>query len=270
MYLLSDILTYIRRLIKTPNNASVPDNLLIDYINRFWLNDVDARLQLFDLKTKYQFVTTPGVDQYNMPMYSVQRPAGSTIDFYPVYQGFTTPCYINGIDVPLQTQKDAFYSIWPNVIQQFPAIATGNDQNNFLYTIQIPLLPSTSPQNPPFNPILRGHIDINGIVTIGNALSQDVPADPPIFASFPPFPLNPNQINIPTTSIDAKVFITTINSVGKNVVITDSGAFLTSNNNLGLLLNQGPAPYGNTILPIAYSATRNVVNYQTGTIYVTI
>ena len=34
--------------------------------------DVDARLQLFDLKTTYQFQTSPGVDQYNMPLYNIQ------------------------------------------------------------------------------------------------------------------------------------------------------------------------------------------------------
>jgi hypothetical protein len=72
MNLLQDIITYIRRIIKSPSNASITDDLLIDYINRFWIMDVDARMQLFDLKSKYQFLTTPGIDRYNMPLYNVK------------------------------------------------------------------------------------------------------------------------------------------------------------------------------------------------------
>ena len=114
MDLLSDIITYVRRIIKSPSNAVITDNLIIDYINRFWIMDVDARIQLFDLKTKYQFQTQPGVDQYNMPLYSVQTEPGSqSIGYYPVYQGFVGPCYINGIQVPFQTEKTWFYNVWP-------------------------------------------------------------------------------------------------------------------------------------------------------------
>src|ERR1700678_1944833 len=101
MNLLQDIITYIRRIIKSPSDSVISDNLIIDYINRFWLMDVDARMQLFDLKTKYQFQTTPGIDQYNMPLYSVQtEPGGQQIASFPVYQGFLMPVRINGISVP--------------------------------------------------------------------------------------------------------------------------------------------------------------------------
>jgi len=95
MNLLQDVITYIRRIVKTPSNAQLSDNLIIDYINRFWLLDVDARIQLFDLKTKYGFQTTPFVTSYNMPLYGVngyalQSEAGSQIiSPYPVYQGAT-------------------------------------------------------------------------------------------------------------------------------------------------------------------------------------
>ena len=92
MNLLSDIITYVRRIIKSPSNADISDNLIIDYINRFWIMDVDARMQLFDLKKKYQFQTAAGVDRYNMPLYSVQTESGGQqIGMYPVYQGFLSP-----------------------------------------------------------------------------------------------------------------------------------------------------------------------------------
>ena len=53
MNLLNDIITYVRRIVKAPSNTVLTDDLIIDYINRFWIMDVDARIQLFDLKTQY-------------------------------------------------------------------------------------------------------------------------------------------------------------------------------------------------------------------------
>ncbi len=104
MFFLRDIITYVRRIIKTPSNLIITDNLIIDYINRFWISDVDARMQVFDLKTKYQFQTSPGVDQYNMPLYSIQsetpgQPNSQDVGMYPVYQGFIGPAYITNTEV---------------------------------------------------------------------------------------------------------------------------------------------------------------------------
>jgi len=177
MNLLGDILTYIRRIIKSPSNASITDNLLIDYINRFWIMDVDARVQLFDLKSKYQFQTTPGVDRYNMPLYNVQiEPGAQDIGMYPVYQGFSSPCYINGIQVPFQIQKNQFYNIWPNIVQNLGVVATANGTPG-PYTLQVPIIGPPSPPNPPFSGLSRGHIDITGIIALGNNV------DPPIVDS---------------------------------------------------------------------------------------
>lgn len=268
MFILDDIITYMRRILKTPSNSSITDSLLIDYINRFWINDVDARIQLFDLKTKYQFFTTPGVDQYNMPLYDTYNESvGSgltpqSIGMYPVYQGVVGPCYINGINVALQTQKNGFFNIWPNIVQQNNAIAIGNGTST--YTIQLPILPSISPQNPPFNPILRGHIDMTGIMNIGTNI------DPPTGALFPLVSGSTTNINIPVTSMFPMVWITSLDAEGNNVIVSDSGFFLNSNTNYGLLMSPGKAPFGNQVLSSnIYSTTQNTVNYLTGTINVT-
>jgi hypothetical protein len=264
--LLSDIITYIRRIIKSPSNNIITDTLIIDYINRFWIMDVDARMQLFDLKAKYQFQTTPGVDRYNMPLYNVQTEPGSqTIGMYPVYQGFISPCYINGIQVPLQTQKNAFTNIWPNVVQNMPAITTGNGTTG-PYTLTFPIAPAnTTPVNTPVECILRGHVDIAGIMSTGN--NQD-----------PPFGTTLNT-NIPFTSIDSAVFITSMDGNGNNVVVADSGQFLnngvTNISNYGLLMSQVPTgtqglnPFGYSALSGGYSITSNTVNYFTGVATVT-
>ncbi len=254
MQLLSDIITYVRRIIKSPSDASISDNLIIDYINRFWINDVDARMQLFDLKTKYQFTTTPGVDKYNMPLYDVQiEPGGQNIGMYPVYQGFLSPAYINGIQVPLQTQKNSFFNIYPNVAQTLQVVAVG-DGTVGPYNIQLPILANSSPINPPVQGILRGHVDMAGIIATGNNI------DPPVVSAF--------ATTIPVTSVDAAVFITSTDATGANVVVTDSGQMLAGNVNYGLLMQPGPAPFGNTSLG-TYSITENTINYLTGEINVT-
>jgi len=260
MNYLSSIITYVRRIIKSPSNADITDNLIIDYINRFYVSDVDARLQLFDLKKSYQFQTIPGVDKYNMPLYSVQTEGSnptSNVGMYPVYQGFLSPAFINGIQCPLRTQEYSFYNIWPNIIQNLGTVATGNNTAG-PYTINIPILAnSTMPTNPPVQALLRGHVDTTGIIATG------VNQDPPFGTT-----INPK---IPSTSINSAVWFTSSDAYGNNVVVQDSGQFLYdgANNqfNYGLLMSPGPAPYGNSPLggpsPV-YSTTQNTINYLTG------
>jgi len=256
MFLLQDIITYIRRLIKTPSNSTIPDNLIIDYINRFWIIDVDARLQLFDLKTKYVFQTQPGVDQYNMPLYSIQiEPGNQTIGFYPVYQGFLAPARVNGINVPWYTERSTFYDTWPNYVQSLAPTTVG-DGTNGPYTIQLPFAPNVviSP-NQPASGILRGHVDITGIIATGSN------ADPIVG--------NTLNLSVPTTSVYSAVYFTSINASGENVIVADSGQFLSGNVNYGLLMQPGPAPFGNSVLAGGYSTTSNTINYNTGIATVT-
>ena len=260
MNFLSDVITYIRRIIKSPSDSLISDNLIIDYINRFWIMDVDARMQLFDLKKTYQFQTIPGVDKYNMPLYNVQTEGNnpsSNIGMYPVYQGFVSPAYINGIQVPLHTQEYSFYNIWPKVTQQLNVVATGDGGAN--YDITIPILAnSTTPTNPPIQALLRGHVDTSGIIATG------VNIDPPFSNTINPV--------IPNTSIESAVWFTSIDAYGNNVIVQDSGQFLFDGHNeayYGLLMQPGPAPYGNLPLSGGYSTTLNTINYLTGVANVT-
>jgi len=222
--------------------------------------DVDARVQLFDLKTKYQFQTMPVVDRYNMPLYSVQTESGNqTIGMYPVYQGFLDTCFINGIQVPLQTQKNPFFNIWPNVVQNLGVVATG-DGTSGPYQLQVTIIGPPAPPNPPFNGLLRGHIDISGIMATGDNI------DPPIADNVTAPTLIPM---IPVTSTDSAFFLTSIAADGSNVVVADSGIFLDGAVNYGLLINPGKAPFGNTPLGGGYTTTSNTINYFTGQVNVT-
>jgi len=212
-------------------------------------------MQVFDLKTSYQFQTQPGVDRYNMPLYNLQTQttgvnAQPSIASYPVYQGFVSPAYINGIQTPLQTQKNNFFNVWPNVTQNAATFTQGNGTTG-PYTITVPLSPGNqTPLNNPVNAILRGHVDITGII----ATAANV--DPPVGTTI--------NTAIPTTSIFPAVYFTATNTDGSNIVVSDSGQFLTSNINLGLLMTPGSAPYGNTALVNGYTTTQNTINYLTG------
>lgn len=246
MNLLSDIITYVRRIIKSPSNAVITDNLIIDYINRFWIMDVDARLQLFDLKTQYRFQTTPGIDQYNMPLYTTQvEPGSQDIAPYPVYQGFLAPCSVNGIPVPFYTQRNDFWNLYPNYVQSLPIAGTG-DGTAGPYTLSLP-----------FFPALPGHVDMAGIMATGST------TDPIFGTTF--------NTNIPVTSVYSAVYLTATSGDGSNIVVADSGQFLantTDNQLYGLLMTPGAAPLGNASLG-SYSTTSNTVNYATGTVTVT-
>jgi hypothetical protein len=215
---------------------------------------------LFDLKTTYTFQTTPGVDRYNMPLYSVQTQQGNQdIHMYPVYQGFAGPAYVNGVQCFVTTQKDSFFNLFPNFVQQNIQVGVGDGGTT--YALQLPILSaSTNTQNPPFSGILRGHVDMSGIIATGNN------QDPPVLSSAN-VPIALSQIA--TTSISPGVYITSLDATGSNVVVSDSGLFLSGNVNYGILIQPGNAPTGHSALVGTYSTTVNTVNYLTGEINVT-
>lgn len=267
MNFLSDIITYVRRIIKSPSNAAITDSLIIDYINRFWLMDVDARIQTFDFKTKYAFQTTPGVDQYNMPLYntnaypSQNQPGNQLISYYPVYQGFRSKCWVDGIQVPFYNDLGSFFNIWPNYVQENLRVGRG-DGVTTTFVLQVPFL-TPFPPNPgiiyPHTPyLLRGHVDNTGII------SAQVTADP-IIRSFAQGPITNDpavsgQPYVPLTSTFPGVYVTSIDNTNAPINVMDNGQFASTNQNLGFLV--GDVAGG-------YAATTNVVNYVTGTINVT-
>lgn len=221
--------------------------------------DVDARIQVFDLKQKYQFLTTPGVDRYNMPLYNVQTEPGSqSIGMFPVYQGFLGPAYVNGVQVQFQTQKSQFFLQYPNIVQNLTAVATG-DGTSGPYTFTIPITSQTTTSNPPFNMFVRGHVDITGIISTGNNVDPPLQSNTTATAAI---------AAMPATSVESAVYISSIDSTGANVVVADSGQFLSGNVNYGLLMTPGKAPLGNTALTGGYSTTSNTINYLTGEVVV--
>jgi len=240
--LLSDIVNYVRRIVKTPSNAQLSDNLIIDYINRFWIMDIDARMQLFDFKTSYTFQTVPGRIYYNMPLYQVQvQPGAQNIASYPVYQGFMAPCYINGVKAAFYTLPESFNNLWPPYTQQ-QQLGTGDGGST--YTLNVG-----------FGQLVPGHVNMAGII------AANLTQDPPVTGTF--------ITGIPTAQVTYGVTITTQDATGALITATDSGQFLSANQNYGLLMRPGQNPSGDIALSGGYSITQNTVNYQTGQINVT-
>lgn len=220
--------------------------------------DVDARMQLFDLKTTYSFQTIPGVDRYNMPLYDVQTETttpNQTIASFPVYQGFLGPAYINGVKVQFYTQKDLFFNAWPNIVQYMTSVAIGNNTSG-PYQITFPIQPNNSnPINPPLQALLRGHVDITGIIATG--ANNDPYFGPTINTS------------IPTTSTFPAVYLTSSDANNNSLVVADSGQFLevttTKMPNYGLLMSPGKAPNGNTALSNGYFTSFNITGITQAT-----
>ena len=197
-----------------------------------------------------------------MPLYNFQTEGigANDIAFYPVYQGFMGPAYVNGVEVSFSTQKESFFRAWPKIVQQSVQVGVGDAALGAgPYTLQFPISPGNSvPLNNPIQSLLRGHVDIRGIVSTGANI------DPPLGVSF--------NTSIPTTSVKPAVYFTTTDAAGNNNIVCDSGQFLTGNVNYGLLMAPGKDPFGNTSLvngdPLnhadTYDTTQNTINYLTG------
>jgi hypothetical protein len=133
-------------------------------------------------------------------------------------------------------------------------LATGNGTAG-PYHLKIPILANFPfPHNPPLQGLLRGHVDISGIIATG--VNQD-----------PPFGNTINPL-IPSTSIESQVFITSLDANGNNVILEDSGQFLqigaTKMPNYGLLMIPGNAPFGDLPAPNGYDVTFPITNIVLG------
>lgn len=139
----SEVFLYARRILKQPNPQDISDPTLADYLNRFIVYDVPARVQLWDFKTQYSLELTPNVDQYNAPVTIL--PGGAVV---PTYQTFITPAYVDGYQIVMQQSHDQWMKLFPNrYLNQFQQNGTGIAGP---YSFTVSSLP-----------IIQGHIDQN-------------------------------------------------------------------------------------------------------------
>jgi len=202
--ILSDVILWVRRLLKSPSTQSISDAVIADYLNRFYSYDMPERIQLFEMKRQYTFETIPNIFEYQAPFTQALTPVfpGATIPppppfignppstarqpqtLTPVYQMFKQPIYCDGVEMGWYQSNDQFYKIFPElVLNERPIQGNGG----------------TGPYIVNFgrNPVLRGFID-----DLGNLLPY--------------------------------VFITALDSAGNQQYIVDSG--YTTSSGLGILI----------------------------------
>lgn len=152
--ILSDVIKYVRRILKQPNAQDISDSTIADYVQRFMVYDIPARVQLFDYKTQFTLELTQNVDQYNAPV--TYLPGGATI---PTYQTYITPAYVDGYQIVMQQSHDQWMKLFPNrYLNQFQQNGAGG-MSNTTYSFL-----TTS------SPIIQGHRDQN-IQPAGNTIN---------------------------------------------------------------------------------------------------
>jgi hypothetical protein len=100
--ILSDIIIWVRRLIKENSDQSISDVLIGDYINRFYIYDMSERVQLFELKRQYTFETIANIFQYQLP--------------YENYQLIEGPVYCDGVQIGRFQSNEQFYNVFPELV----------------------------------------------------------------------------------------------------------------------------------------------------------
>lgn len=141
--ILTDIFLYARRILKQPNQEDISDVTLGDYLNRFYIYDVPARIQLFDAKVIYSLELEPFIDQYNAPI--TYLPGGAVI---PTYQTFLVPAYVDGYKIIMEQSHAQWMNLSPNkFLNQYQQNGTNSQGPYDFIMTQVP--------------VVRGHRDQN-------------------------------------------------------------------------------------------------------------
>lgn len=228
-----DIITWVRRIIKSSSSSEVSDAVIADYINRFVSYEVAERIQLFEFKRQYIFETIPHVFTYQAPFVSATPPNWpqtavsppfiqnkalvNSVTQVPVYQNFRPPIYCDGVLMDWHQSNNQFYGLFPEYVNnKKPLMGSGDASTEY----------NTMPGNPPLfcgTHILQGYID---------DLGQNTPY----------------------------VYITAMNADGEQQYIVDCGIVV---NNIGTLI-QTDSTFNNIIGLLPAAGGAGTVNYLTG------
>ncbi len=93
-----------------------------DYINDFYLYDLDEEMRTLLLKDFYYFETVPNVGTYNLPM-----------NFFAA----EPPIYVDGYQIAWYQSPDLFFRIWPQLSTiQNQIVTTDGINTTFTFTLQ--------------------------------------------------------------------------------------------------------------------------------------
>lgn len=113
---LADIRGLVRQLTGSPSTTQLTDATIDLNINNFYFYDLPEHVKTFNLKTKYQFFTTPNVEAYNFPKNT--------------YESLQPPLYIAGYESMLTLETTQFYRLYPAINNLETNLVTGNGTLN--------------------------------------------------------------------------------------------------------------------------------------------
>lgn len=137
--LASDIIRWVRRIVKAPSDQSITESTILEYVNRFYIYDIPQRIQLFDLRRQYIFSAQPNVYMYQVPF----NPTVNDDISYPGIDILRPPVYCDGIQIGFFNTTEEFNSVFPEQIQNIQPIQGDGTPGTYQYTVQsTPILSS--------------------------------------------------------------------------------------------------------------------------------
>ena len=119
---LTQIVTKIRRLSRSPSPSQLSDLTIAEYVNNFILYDFPEHLRQFSLRTTLTFYTQPYIDTYSTTVASVDDPL---YNFKNKYITTHAPVYIAGYPVLFTQDRSQFYANYP-ITNSIALIGQGN------------------------------------------------------------------------------------------------------------------------------------------------
>jgi hypothetical protein len=112
---LTNIITKVRYLTRSPSVNQITDTQITNYVNTFVLYDFPMRLRTFSLHKNLTFYTQPYVDVYQE---NYANPYDPLYNFKNKYLSLKPPFYVSGNEVFYTQSEDQFYRLYPKITLQ--------------------------------------------------------------------------------------------------------------------------------------------------------
>jgi len=162
MSTLSDIRIKVRRLTGRPSAQQITDTEIDSYINTFYLYDLPETLRLFSLHTKFEFMTTPNIDSYDLRTMQITK-NGVPIPAVDLYYNISPPAYIAGYQSYWSQDNEQFFKIYPKLADINTSVTGNGSPGPYVFS-----LPNT--------PLLQRSVSIGAIDNTDSSIQVvDVP-----------------------------------------------------------------------------------------------
>lgn len=227
----------VRRLTRSLTEAQLTTPQLNQYINTYVLYDFPETLRLFNLRSTFNFYTSPFVD-----VYTTTDRRSPLYDFINKYTFADSPIYIGGYSSMFSQSREQFFGIYP-LVNSIASIGVYGDGATQSFSGVI----NSQQANVPLNSnqqitLLQRNVMFSSVDIYGNALALQ---DSPI--------------------LDIQTGLPTIYGLLYNPLIYDDQPFNVITNPKGYPVISLPTPYTSQVL----FPSSNYINYLTGQFVIT-